>query len=76
MEPLLAEQNQSITYNTSTNEKVIKEVVTKTIELEVTIKHLLQERETTYADGSKDKARQYSTHTGFTLDRDDLTESY
>jgi hypothetical protein len=76
MENTIEEQQPSITDNTTVTEKPIKEVFTKTVEVVVTTKYLLQERHTTYADGSKEQTKQYSSHTGVTVDRDDLTESY
>jgi len=62
--------------NNSVQDKVIKEVVTRTHEIEITIKFLGQVQDITYADGSTKQSWQYSSHVGVTSNRDDLTDTY
>jgi hypothetical protein len=82
MDSSLEHQDQSTPNNNENNndniasEKALKEVITRTLEVEISIKYLIQVVDTTYADGSTQQAHQYSKHFGFTSNRDDLTESY
>lgn len=76
MEASPHESTPATSDNTSVEDKVIKEVVTRTLEVEINIKFLCQVQDTTYADGSTKQSWQYSSHAGVTSNRDDLTDTY